>query len=193
MIISVDIDNILNTLTEAVLDVYNADSGDSLTLSDITEYRIENFVKPEFRKNFYQYFLDKRIWKRIKVQPRCREVLAKLHREGYRIIFVTTTEPENLPKKKNWLIRNFPFVDTRSSLFSCPTKQLLKCDVLIDDCLGNLIGDREYYSLCLDYPWNREEWADKEPNFSRLKDWNEVYDKIKMVESLLKEDEDDCV
>ena len=186
MLIAIDIDNTLNTLTEAILEVYNTDSGDNLSLSDITAYHIENFVKPEYKKIFYQYFLDSNVWKKIKVQPYCREVIAKLYKERYEIIFVTTTEPENLPKKMNWLMRNFPFLNIRKSLFSCPVKQLVKCDILIDDCIGNLTGEREYYSICLDYPWNREE-TNHIPNFTRAKDWNEIYNKIKTIESLTKE------
>ena len=36
MIVGIDIDNCLNNLCEAVLSVYNEDSGDSLKQSDIT-------------------------------------------------------------------------------------------------------------------------------------------------------------
>lgn len=186
MIIAVDIDNVLNNLTESVLSVYNSDSGDNLSLSDITAYHIENFVKPEYKENFWHYFLDKRVWKRISIVDGCREVIAKLFNEGHRIIFVTTTEPENLPKKKNWLIRNFPFLNIRKSLFSCPVKQLVKCDILIDDCIANLMSERDYYSICLDYPWNRKE-LDHVPMFTRAKDWNEVYERIRVIESLIKE------
>ena len=187
MLIAVDIDNTLNNLTEAILEVYNADSGDNLSLSDITAYHIENFVKPEYKKFFYQYFLDRSVWKKIKVLPHCREVIARLHNEGHRIIFVTTTEPENLPKKKNWLMRNFPFLDIRRSLFSCPVKQLVKCDILIDDCITNVVGERDYYSILLTCPWNNDKSLDDAPMLTRAKDWLEVYDKIKIIESLIKE------
>lgn len=115
MIISVDIDNVLNNLTEAILSVYNADSGDDLSLSDITAYHIENFVKPSYRENFWHYFLDKRVWKRISIVDGCREVIAKLYNEGHTILFITKTEAENLPKKKNWLQRNFPFLEKNLS------------------------------------------------------------------------------
>ena len=182
MLIAIDIDNVVNTLGEAVLEVYNADSRDNLSLSDITAYHIEQFVKPEYRDAFPQYFLDSAVWKKIKVQPQCREIISKLFNEGHKIIFVTTTEPENLPKKKNWLIRNFPFLDIRNSLFACPIKQLIKCDILIDDFLGNLTGDREYFSICMDYPWNREtdDWLI--PNFYRAYNWRDVYGYIKGIE-----------
>jgi 5'(3')-deoxyribonucleotidase len=192
LLIAVDIDNCLNNLTEAILEVYNADSGDNLSLSDITAYHIENFVKPAYKDNFFHYFLDREVWKKIKVQPHCREIIARLFNEGHRIIFVTTTEPENLPKKKNWLMRNFPFLNIRKSLFSCPVKQLVKCDILIDDCLGNLTDDRGYYSVCLDYPWNKSNLVDyTEPCFTRANDWIGVYEKVKMVESLIKENVDE--
>ena len=184
MLISVDIDNCLNNLAECVLEVYNADSGDKLSLSDITTYRIENFVKPTYKNNLYQYFLDSNVWKKIKIQPYCREIVAKLFNEGHRIIFVTTTEPENLPKKKNWLIRNFPFLDIRKALFVCPEKQLVKCDILIDDCLENLTGDRSYASICIDMPYNQH--SGNEPNFYRAKNWNEVYKHIQTIRSQMR-------
>lgn len=190
LLIAVDIDNCLNNLTEAILEVYNADSGDNLSLSDITAYHIENFVKPEYKKFFYQYFLDRNVWKKIKVQLHCREIIARLHNEGHRIIFVTTTEPENLPKKKNWLMRNFPFLDIRKSLFSCPVKQLVKCDILIDDCIANVTGKRDYYSILLTYPWNKDRGLDSVPMLTEAKDWNEIYTRVKAIESLIKESEE---
>ena len=189
IIIGVDIDNVLNNLTESVLKVYNADSGDNLSLSDITAYHIENFVKPEYKETFWHYFLDKRVWKGISIIDGCREVIAKLHNEGHNIIFVTTTEAENLPKKKNWLQRNFPFLEIRRRLFSCPIKQLIKCDILIDDCIANVVGARDYYSILLDYPWNSNKGIDNAPMITRANNWNEIYNKVKMIESLIKENE----
>ena len=59
MIIGIDIDNVLNNLCEAVLSVYNDDSGDDLRQENIHSYYIENFVKSEFKENFYSYFLNK--------------------------------------------------------------------------------------------------------------------------------------
>lgn len=178
--IAIDIDNVLNTLCEAVLSVYNEDSEDNLTMPDITEYYIEKFVKPEYKKTFWHYFLDKRVWKRIDVVDGCVEYIEKLHNEGYEIIFVTKTESANLPKKHGWLQRNFPFLDIRKCLYSCPVKQYVKCDILIDDALSNLIGDREYYSICLAYPYNN---VTKDiPNFVRVNNWKEIYDTIHALE-----------
>ena len=192
--IMVDIDGILNTLDTTVLEVYNEDSGDNLRPEDVTEYHIEKFVKPEYRENFKNYFLDKRVWQRIEVVKYACEVLNKLWDEGYNLIFVTKTECENMVKKRNWLNRNFPFMgadEIRKRLYSAPKKQLIRADIAIDDGLFNLIGDRTYYSICFDKPYNQTD--ELIPCFTRVYDWLGAYTAVHMITDLLKEDENDDV
>lgn len=192
--IMIDIDGVLNTLDTTVIDVYNKDSGDCLSPQDITEYHIEKFVKPEYAETFHKYFLDKRVWQRIEVVKGCQDAIRKLWDKGYDIIFVTKTECENLVKKRNWLNRNFPFIgenNIRKRLYSAPKKQTIRADISIDDGLFNLIGDRTYYSICFDKPYNQ---TDKPiPMFTRAYDWEDVLDKIEMIETLLKESENDSI
>jgi 5'(3')-deoxyribonucleotidase len=176
----IDIDGVLNTLDTAVIEVYNEDSDDNLSPQDITKYHIENFVKSEYKDKFYLYFLDKRVWKRVEPTEYCQEVIYILWNEGYNIIFVTKTECENLVKKRNWLNKTFPFIgenNIRKMLFSCPHKQLVRADIAIDDGLFNLIGDRTYYSICFDKPYNQT--TELIPMFTRAKDWHEIYSMIK--------------
>lgn len=186
--IMIDIDGVLNTLDATVLEVYNEDSGDSLSPQDITEYHIEKFVLPEYRENFYKYFLDKRVWQRIRVVDGCQTIIQNLWDEGYKIIFVTKTECENLVKKRNWLNRTFPFIgedNMRKILYSCPIKQYIRADIAIDDGLFNLVGDRTYYSICLDKPYNQTD-DDKIPRFFRAYNWDEIYGFIKIIEHFKK-------
>lgn len=192
--IMIDIDGVLNTLDTTVIEVYNEDSGDSLSHQDVTEYHIEKFVKPEYRDNFHKYFLDKRVWQRINVIDGCQDVIKKLWDEGYNIIFVTKTECENLVKKRNWLNRTFPFIganNMRKILFSAPNKQLIRADIAIDDSLDNLLGDRTYYSICYDKSYNQTNKPI--PMFSRAYNWSDVYNKVHMITSLIKENNDDDV
>lgn len=192
--IMVDIDGVLNTLDTTVIEVYNEDSGDSLSPQDITEYHIEKFVKPEYRENFKNYFLDKRVWQRIEVVKYACEVLNKLWDEGYNLIFVTKTECENMVKKRNWLNRNFSFMgedNIRKRLYSAPKKQFIRADIAIDDGLFNLIGDRTYYSICFDKPYNQTD--ELIPCFTRVYDWLGVYTAVHEITDLLKENEDDDV
>lgn len=182
MLIGIDVDNVLNNLTECVLKVYNEDSGDNLQLSDITQYGMENFVKEEYKADFYKYFLDKRVWKQVEIVKEAVPVIKEWYEQGHEIIFITTTWAENLPKKKSWLSKHFPFLDIQNCLYAVPKKQLIKCDVLIDDCTDNLSGG-EYVPICYSQPWN-------ENNYFTLRadNWNQVgYHVYKIVEDSFNE------
>lgn len=100
MKIGVDCDNVLNNLTESVLEIYNSDHSDTLTTDDITKYFVEHFIKDEAKDNFHEYFVDKRVWKNIKVLDGAVKTLKKYHDLGHEIFIITATRPENIPKKR---------------------------------------------------------------------------------------------
>ena len=47
MKIGIDVDNVLNNLIYVLLDHYNKAANDVLTIDDITDYKIDSFVKPK--------------------------------------------------------------------------------------------------------------------------------------------------
>lgn len=177
-IILCDVDNIIGDLCSAVLSVYNEDSGDNLQKHQITQYYIDNFVLPEYKKNFKNYFIDKRVWKRMKLVPNVQKYVAKLFNDGYRIIFLSKTECANVEKKEKYLQRTFPFLDINKSFIRSYDKSLIKGDIMIDDCLDNLLsfnGKR----IVLDYPWNQSNNC----TLLRAKSWEEIYYIIKKEEN----------
>ena len=172
MIIGVDVDNVVNNLTERVLQVYNSDNNDTLTINDITEYHMQDFVKPECRDNFYKYFVDERVWKNVSVINNCVEVVKKYHDLGHTIYFVTSTEPINVSTKANWLQKKFPFLDICERLICIQNKQLLEgIDILIDDCYENLAGGK-YLKVLVEYPWNKK--AKLSWDMAKCKNWKEI-------------------
>lgn len=181
MIIGIDIDGTINNLCESVLSVYNEDSGDNLTVDDITEYYIENFVKPEYKEGFHRYFMDKRVWKRVSIDEEARKYIIALHEKGHEIYFVTSTEPENVKKKAGWLQKNFPMINIRKQLIVCHNKQLLSgLTVLVDDYGKNLIGGH-YHKLLLDKPWNQNVNED-ETGIVRCISWSDVYRNLERLQ-----------
>jgi 5'(3')-deoxyribonucleotidase len=179
MIILCDVDNIVGNLVEAVLSVYNQDSGDNLKLTDITKYHIENFVKPQYKDTFFHYFLDKRVWKRMGLVPSVQKYMSKLFNDGHEIYFCTKTEMKNAPKKESYLQRIFPYIDIRKHLIICYDKKMIKGDILIDDCTKNFGGQK--YSICLAYPYNKDFIDDGMYNF-RCNNWEEIYNIISNLE-----------
>ena len=104
--------------------------------------------------------------------------IEKLFNAGNEIYFVSSTTPENVRKKIKHLCRNLRIPEDyiQNHFINIVNKQLLNLDVLIDDCLDNLLGGRDYFSICLDYPWNRDKADDN--SFKRVYNWQEIYDTI---------------
>ena len=191
MKIGIDIDNTICNSSHCVLNYVNERIGTKLQIRDITEYCMENFLPDEHKHLIPEAFHDKEMWKKVELFPAAKYYINRLINEGHDIYFVTATTFANVNKKSSFLKRHFPRLDIDKCLINIREKQLLNLHVMIDDYLDNLIGDRLYYSILLDYPWNQTD--ETIPNLSRVKNWAEIYDKVHMVESLLKESENDSV
>ena len=185
MIIGIDVDSTVCNTTESVIAQHYADTGEKLTLDDIKSYYIENYVGDDYKDDFHLIFYKKEMWKRVKVIPHCVEVIKRLHDRGEEIYFVTSTEPQNVTKKARFLQRTFPFLDIRKRLITTHNKQMIKCDLLIDDCIDNVLN-ADYVSILLDYPWNSTAIFDESEydNIYRVFDWLEVEPMIEYIQTL---------
>lgn len=165
MVISCDIDGVLNNLTECVLQLYNEDSGDNLCEQDIKTYSIEQYVKSEYRSKISQYFLDSRIWERLKWDV---EWIAQIIDDGvYDLYFTTATSIENIYIKSAELAsaitlhskHDFTYIYyyIQNRLIVMQNKQMVKADVVIDDCIDNLqLASETTINILLAKPWNME-------------------------------------
>ena len=190
MVIGVDIDNCILSTTEAVLAQHYADTGERLSLDDIKSYYIEDYVGDDYKDDFYLIFFKKEMWKRVKVLPHCVEVIKRLHDKGNEIWFITACDPENVSKKASFLQRTFPFLNIRKRLITTPYKQILNADLLIDDCVDNVIN-AQYKSILMTYPWNANFDDASDENIYRVNNWLEVEPMIEYIEKVnyIKENE----
>lgn len=177
MIIGIDIDDTICTTSTAVCEWLNERLGTSYSINDITTYSIENMLPPENRLLVSDAFTSKSMWKKLKMITDAAYYIQRMYNEGNEIYFITTTLPENMRKKENFLNSHFTFFPdnyVRKHTIMTSNKQLINCDILIDDNLDNLTGERNYYSICLDYPWNKTDDS-RLKRFSRAKNWEDVY------------------
>lgn len=183
--IAIDIDNTLCTTTEAVLEYINERTPLNLTVDDIKEYWMENSLPPEYRWIIPESFENRRMWKKVKMIQGAAQGIRELYNRGHEIYFATSTSPENFKKKIKFLKKNLPFLSPEyieNHSISIKEKQLLSVDIMVDDYLNNLNGERIYYSICLDYPWNQTD--ENIPYFQRVKNWEEVVAAIDLYENL---------
>lgn len=186
--IGVDCDNVINNLAESIIDVYNKDYNDNLSIADITTYNMRQFFKNVSPDKFCDYFTDKRVWDNIKVLENCVATLKKYHDLGCEIYIVTATAPQNVSNKATWLQEQLPFLNMYDSLIVIKNKQMLSgdIDILIDDCVDNLVGGY-YHKILFDYPWNRYGFESYESIIHmlhqkyRCKNWNDIDEAINII------------
>lgn len=188
MKIGVDIDNVICTTSEAVIEYLNERLPITLSLDDINEYWMERSIPEQYRWAVGLAFHDSAMWKKVKMIEGAAEGIETLYKKGDEIFFVTSTTPDNLKKKIKFLKRNLPFLSgnyINDHIITIKQKTLLNLDIMVDDYLNNLIGERSYYSICLDYPWNRKT-SSFVPNFIRVKDWEDIVKTVDIYFTLRK-------
>lgn len=176
-----DLDNILNSLTQTLIDTYNKDSGDNLKIENITQYKIDNFTKPEYK--ITDYFKDEKMWMRVEPIVQAQEYL-KIINQDYDLRIITASHIYDMPIKYRWLKTFFPFID-RKQIWTVFDKDWISATVLIDDCLDNIGGN--YKTILLDYPWNRS-INEETNNVFRAYDWQDIFMEIKRYEQELAQD-----
>ena len=86
MKIAIDIDNVIQGTTIAVLDYINDRLPDvNLKMEDITSYWIENFVPEQYKWIVPLSFTDSSMWKNVRLIDGAARYIEKLYEEGFEI------------------------------------------------------------------------------------------------------------
>lgn len=185
MIIIVDIDNVLNNLAEKTIELYNALSDKNIQMSDITTYNFSECLPQEDANGITELFKKQGLWSSLTPLSDSQWGLKALVNMGHKIYLATATHPENFAWKVEWIAKYYPFIEDKD-IIRIINKSLLKCDIMIDDCLDNLtssICDR----ICFDYPWNRDVSKDFAYDIMRAYNWKDIVDIIDNMERKNKE------
>ena len=186
MIIACDMDCVLNNLMEKTLEIYNAQSGKNIRMSELTSYNFYDCLNKKDAEGIIKLFKNKAMWDSLTPIEGSREGLRKLIDAGNRVYIVTATASENWPWKIAWLKKYFPFFNT-DNVVRMTDKSLFKCQIMIEDCYEQLIKNKLCYKVCLDYPWNHDENKDFVYDVKRCTNWNEILEAINQIEKEIKE------
>jgi len=139
MIIFYDFDGVLADTHENLLRLYNKDFDDTVSKSDITEWNLASFVKPEAKTKIFDYLFSEGFYDNVKPNKDFIEA-AKRNIELGHTVGVATACNNNVTMisgKLAWLEKHCPFIDLKN-LIIVDNKGLLKGDLLVDDKLQNL-------------------------------------------------------
>lgn len=184
MIIVCDIDNILNNLAEKTIEMYNSRSNKNIQFSDIVSYNFYDCFPKEDADGIVSLFKDKSLWDSLKPLEGSQNGLKQLIKRGHQIYLATATDPVNFGWKLLWLKQYYPFIP-EDNVIRIMDKSLLKADVLIDDCLDNLISSFAE-RVCLDYPWNHNELKDYAYGIRRAYRWSDIINIINTIDKEMK-------
>ena len=186
MIIACDMDSVINNLTEKMLELYNAQSGKNIQMSELTAYNFYDCLSKEDADGLIKSFKNKALWDSLSPIKDSRAGLQKLIDAGHKVYIVTATAPDNFAWKCTWMRKYFPFFQI-DNIIRMQDKSLFKCDIMIDDCYDNLIKNKLCHKIVLDYPWNRDEAKDWVHGTYRCKNWIEIVDAVNKIQDEVNE------
>lgn len=155
MKILIDCDDVIWDLITPWLEKYNHTYNDTLTVSQITDWDITKFVKPECGRKIYN-LLDNYIYDSVIEIPHAKETIDWLRTKGHNIFFVTSgfhfRKAAFLVKHGFSLAKHTLYAD---DIIFCRDKSMINGDAIIDDRMKNLTGHR--IKLLYQRPWNKSE------------------------------------
>ena len=184
MIIVCDIDGILNDLAERAIEVYNSRSNKNIRISDIISYNFYDCLSKENADGIVSLFKEKSLWDSLKPLEGSQNGLKQLIKKGHRVYLATATDPINFGWKLSWLKQYYPFIP-EDNVIRIMDKSLLKCDVLVDDCLDNLISSSAE-RVVLTHPWNHNELKDYAYGIRRAYGWSDIVNIINDIDKEMK-------
>lgn len=152
--IILDSDGVLADTHTLILDKYNWEYGDNLTIEHITDWNLEKFTKPG--SDILKYFSKRGFFMQPDPCPGAVEVVNELCADGHNIYVATSSPKEGYEDKELWIRRHFPKIPKRN-ITMIHTKHLLTGDILLDDGLHNLRPTNCRHPIVMDQPWNRKD------------------------------------
>lgn len=181
MRVLIDMDDVLELLSEHWVEVLNERFGTSCTREDMHQWDVEKTFTGHSREEVYSPLSEPGFWKGVKPMPGAVEAVQQLLSEGIEVYVVTTSYYKMLEEKmEDVLFKYFPCLKWGNVVVTS-NKSLINGDILIDDGIHNLRSGA-FIKVLFDAPWNRE--FDAEANgMIRVHNWDEAMDVIHSVKN----------
>lgn len=148
---------------------------------DIKTYYIQDLIPKKQYPEWTEFFNTQNVYDYCEMIPDVCEVLEKLSKQYE--IYITTAyvfrdneeySANNLKNKFEYLCKNLPFLSPNNFIFTT-NKEIIDCEIKIDDKLSNLKGKAETKLLFTAY--HNQEIANEElnkENVIRVNNWKEI-------------------
>lgn len=176
--IMIDLDDTI--VTGGYLDIVNEYLKESHTFDEIKGYRAEKLLPNGITPDYIDYFYNHNVYHYTKVLDDAKEVLEKISKKYDICICSAYLFPEGIEKshlhisnKYQYLIKEFPFLKPENFIFTS-RKDLVSCDIKIDDNLNNLKGNGEKLLYTAYHNQNIQEEELNKLGVKRVNSWIEI-------------------
>lgn len=164
------------------LEVLNEYMGTNYTYQDTEDYFVESLLPPEKVDEYLEYFYNNiNVYDYVTIKPRAIEVIEKLSKR-YEIYICSAYLDKRVPEKSGvitntkhmYLMKILPFLNPKNFIFTS-RKDLIDCDIKIDDKVSNLKGLGKLKLLMDGY--HNQKYTEKElkqKGIRRVKNWDEI-------------------
>lgn len=179
--ICIDMDDTIENLTSSWILWLNKKYDKNVHTTDLTSWGL-NTVYPELTDDqIYEPLMYREFWQTVTPKLDAVTYIQKLIDEGQDIYILTSAHHGTYKYKlEEVLFKHFPKID-RHKVIVAYAKQLISCDILIDDGLHNMDSPNASYKLLFDTPHNQCPDV-LETDFYRVKNWKEIYEIIHFLD-----------
>ena len=182
--ICIDMNDTIEDLVQAWIIWLNKKYGTSVTYKDITDWQIWQFFPTLTKQQVYDVLIEPEFWKTVQPKYDAIKYIKQLKDDGFDVYICTHSLYKCLKEKmEEVLFKYFPFI-TWNDVIVMQNKQMLMCDVLIDDGPHNLV-DGDYHKILYSTPYNQNTDDYGLYDYQRAHNWEEVYE---LVNSLFEHD-----
>jgi 5'(3')-deoxyribonucleotidase len=182
MTILVDVDDTLCNMQQTAISIFNQRYGTGYTLNDFDDYDVMNCMPLDHATKMIGIYGESGFYSAVKPLKGAQDGLQKLVNDGHQVYLVTNAIPNTYGEKVEFIKRYFPCID-QTHIVAMKHKHLFRCDVMIEDCLQNLLARPYYHRVCIDQPWNQSN-KDYVYDIKRCYNWDDIVAAINEINEL---------
>lgn len=176
--IMIDLDDTI--VTNGTLDIVNDYLKSNYIPDDVKDYYTETLLPNGITPDYVEHYYKNNVYDHVEIYKDAKEVLKKLN-EKYDICICSSyvwndgleDSYIHLGNKYRYLVKEFPFLDAESFIFTS-RKDLIQCDIKIDDRVDNLEGDCEKLLFTAYHNKNITEEELCKLGIKRVNTWKEI-------------------
>lgn len=182
LVICCDMDDTIEYLVKAWVKWLNYTHFLNVDYKNITDWEMKLSFPTLTEDEIFEPLRTPSFWDTVEPIPDAAKYMQMLIDEGYDFYICTNTSYNIANEKFNrCLFKHFPFLD-RKKIIMTSNKQMIKCDILIDDALQNIQGD--YKGILMTAPHNKDFNVSSVDNVFRAYTWEDVYNIVHAIDEM---------